>query len=129
MSSPGRGRIFLAVAASYFLNVVLIVATDSIFLRLMPPKNSALPLSYFVTDVVSQCIIQMLAGYICRRIAGARPVALATLIAIGILIGGVSLRYSWNAEPRWYGIVLFVVYSPCVWAGWATRTRLEGATV
>ena len=126
MSSNGTGRIFLAVAAGYLLNVVLIVATDSIFLRWMPPKGSVLPLSYFVTDVVSQCIIQMLAGYVCRWIGGAaQPISLAVLVALGILVGGVSLRYSWTAEPHWYGIALLVVYTPCVGIGWATRARLE----
>jgi hypothetical protein len=125
MSSKSAARIFLAVAAGYFLNVILIVATEAIFLRLMPPKTSVLPLTYFVTDVVSQCIIQMLAGYLCRWIAAGRPVALAILIAIGILVGGVSLRYSWNAEPHWYGSVLLVVYAPCIWMGWLARTHLE----
>lgn len=123
--SNGTGRIFLAVAAGYLLNVVLIVATDSIFLRWTAPKGSVLPLSYFVTDVVSQCIIQMLTGYVCRWIGGAQPISLAVLVALGILIGGVSLRYSWTAEPHWYGIALLVVYTPCVWIGWATRARLE----
>lgn len=124
MSSNGTGRIFLAVVASYFLNVVLIVATDSVFLRWMPPKDSVLPLSYFVSDVVGQCIIQMLAGYVCRWIAGARTAALALLIATGVAIGGISLRYSWSAEPHWYSLVLLVIYSPCIWIGWTLRARL-----
>ena len=40
------------------------------------------------------------------------------LIGLGILIGTLSLFNSWNAEPHWYVIALFVAYPPCVWIGW-----------
>ena len=127
MSSKNVGRIVFAVVVAYLLNIILIVATDIVFLKLMPPVHSVFRRSYLLTDLISQCIIQMVAGYVCCWIAGGRPGALAFLAVTGIVIGGFSLFHSWHSEPHWYGIALLAVYFPCLWLGWNLRSRSGAA--
>jgi len=125
MSSKNASRILFAVVVAYLLNIILIVATDIAFLKLMPPVHSVPRRSYLLTDLISQCLIQTLAGYVCCWIARGRPSALALLAAIGIVIGGFSLFHSWQNEPHWYGIALLAVYPPCLWLGWTLRSRRD----
>ena len=128
MSRRSPCRIVLAVVVGYLLNIILIVATDIIFLKLMPPVHSVPRRSYLHADLIGQCIIQTLAGYVCCWIARGRPSALVFLAALGIVIGGFSLFHSWQSEPHWYGIALLTVYFPCLWLGWNLRSR-SGAVV
>ena len=128
MSSKNAGRIVLAVVVAYLLNIILIVATDLVFFKLMPPVHSVLRRSYLITDLMSQCVIQTVAGYVCCWIARGRPSALAFLGAIGIVVGGFSVWQSWQNQPHWYGIALLAVYFPCLWLGWNLRSR-RGARV
>lgn len=123
MSSRNAGRIVFAVIVAYLLNIVLIVATDIVFLKLMPPVHSLPRRSYLLADLIGQCGIQMVAGYVCYWIADGKPSALAFLATIGIVIGGFSLFHSWHNEPHWYGIALLAVYFPCLWLGWRLRSR------
>ena len=128
MSSRNVGRIVFAVVATYLLNIILIVATDLVFLKLMPPVHSLPRRSYLLADLIGQCVIQTVAGYVCCWIARGRPMALALLAAMGIVVGGFSLFHSWPNEPHWYGIALLAVYFPCLWLGWNLRSR-RGAEV
>jgi hypothetical protein len=78
-----------------------------------------------VVDVVIQCLYTVVAGYMCCVIAQrSQRIAMAGLIAIGLVLGAVSLVTSWKSEPHWYGIGLYVVYAPCVWIGWTIRDRM-----
>jgi hypothetical protein len=93
-------------------------------LSLLAPGVGTPPLYYFVTDLISQCIYIAAAGYLCRVIARpSQKTALFALIALGVLVGLVSLVTSWKSEPHWYGIALFVTYPPCVWIGWTLKDR------
>ena len=126
MSSKNGGRLGLAVVVAYLLNIILIVAADLVFLKLMPPVHSVLRRSYLLADLISQSVIQTVAGYVCCWIARGRPSALALLAAVGIVVGGLSLLHSWHNEPHWYGIALLAVYFPCLWLGWNLRSRQGG---
>ena len=123
MSTKNAGRIVLAVVVAYLLNIILIVAADIVFWKLMPPVHSVARRSYWFADVIGQSVIQTVAGYVCCWIARGRQSALALLAAIGIVIGGFSLFHSWQNEPHWYGIALLAVYFPCLWLGWNLRSR------
>jgi len=107
----------LAVVVSYTANAILVAATEQL-LTLHAPPGGAPPLVYFVVDLITQCLYTVAAGYLCRLIARSRRVAMVGLIGLGIPIGTLSLFNSWNAEPHWYVIALFVAYPPCVWIGW-----------
>jgi hypothetical protein len=106
--------------------VVLIVVTEQ-FLSSLAPRGDATPSLYsFVVDLISQCLIQVAAGYLCCVIA--RPsnnFALIGLIGLGLSVGTVSLVASWKSEPHWYGVGLLLVYAPCVWIGWALRSQVD----
>jgi hypothetical protein len=52
-----------------------------------------------------------------NRYARSGP-AIVGLIAIGLLLGGVSLAASWHTDPHWYGTALILVYAPAVWIGY-----------
>jgi hypothetical protein len=71
MSSKNAGRIVLAVVVAYLLNIILIVAADVVFLKLMPPVHSVARRSYWLADVLGQSVIQTVAGYVCCWIAPA----------------------------------------------------------
>ena len=128
MSSKSAGRIVFAAVVAYLLNIILIVATDIVFVKLMPPVHSVPRRSYLLADLIGQSVIQTVAGYVCCWIAGGRPSALAFLTAVGIVIGGFSVFHSWQSEPHWYGIALLAVYFPCLWLGWNLRSR-RGAEI
>jgi hypothetical protein len=126
MSNASVGRIFVAVVVGYLTNGILVLATEAILASISPARGAAPLLRYFVVDLINQCFCAMVAGYVCCLIA--RPsqrMALTGLIGIGLSVGTFSLVTSWKSEPHWYGIGLFIVYSPCVWFGWSLRNRLK----
>lgn len=108
-------RCILAVLAGYAANAVLVTATEQLLPRLLPNSD------YFVGDLITQCLYAVAAGYLCCLIAkrSERWVAAAGLVALGLLVGTLSLISSWNAEPHWYGIALLSVWAPCLWIGYA----------
>ena len=81
--------------------------------------------SYFVADLILQCIYEVASGYLCCILASPsyRKVATIWLILIGLIVGSISLAASWNSEPRWYGIALLCVWAPFVWAGYLLSGR------
>ena len=96
---------------AYLMNALLIASTEQLLARLFPQPK------YFVADVLTQSAIQVGCGYLCARISNTRA-AITGLIAIGLLVGAISLFASWRAEPHWYAIALLAVYAPCVWLGY-----------
>lgn len=110
-------RILSAVFVAYLTNALLVAGTEQLLCRLFFQTR------YFVTDVLTQSAIQVGCGYLCARISNTRA-AITGLIAIGLLVGAISLSASWRAEPHWYAIALLSVYAPCVWLGYrAARHR------
>jgi hypothetical protein len=115
MSKAGVGRTLIAVIASYVAFVTMVVLTELFLSRLASSFAARQRLPYFVGDVVIQCLYTVLAGYMCCVIAQrSQRIAMAGLIGIGLVLGAVLLVTSWKSEPHWYGIVLYVVYAPCV---------------
>jgi hypothetical protein len=110
--------------AGYLANVILVAATEQLFFWLAPGVGTAPPFSFFVVDLITQCLYSVVGGYLCCLLARpSHPVALTGLIGLGVSVGAVSLVTSWKTEPHWYGIGLLAVYSPCVWMGWTLRSR------
>lgn len=124
MSKARTGRTIIAVISGYATNGILVMATEQLLSARTRATEQMSPTYYFVIDLVSQCLYTVGAGYLCCLIA--RPlqrIALVGLIALGLLVGSVSLVTSWKAEPQWYGIGLLAVYAPCAWFGWMWRVR------
>jgi peptidoglycan/LPS O-acetylase OafA/YrhL len=107
------GRTILAILAGYAVNAVLVAATEQLLPRLISERH------YFVVDLITQCLYEVVAGYLCSYIAkpSERRIAVVALVVLGLLVGTVSLITSWKAEPHWYGIALLSVWAPCVWIG------------
>jgi len=123
--SRGIRRITLAVAAGYITNRVLVAATE---LSLGAAGIGAPP--YFVVDLIGQCLFAIVAGYLCCLIAEpTRRAAMAGLMGLGVFVGTISLVTSWKTEPHWYGLALLAVYPPCVWIGWALKSRARQPTL
>jgi hypothetical protein len=104
-----------AVITAYVVNAILVVATN----QLLSPmaENAKSHFRFLMIDVVSQCLYTIVSGYLCAAIAGQQQrSAIASLIGLGLTVGTFSLVTSWNREPHLYGISLFLVYAPCVWA-------------
>lgn len=102
MSKSSVGRAIVGVIAGYLTNVILIVVTEQFLASLAPRSDATPPLYYFVIDLISQCLIQVAAGYLCCVIA--RPserIALTSLISLGLLVGTIFLVASWKSEPHW----------------------------
>ena len=82
--------------------------------------------SYFVIDLITQCIYTVAGGYVCHLVArSSEKAALTGLIGLAMVVGTVSLVTSWNSEPHWYGIALLAVYPPCAWAGWMLQRSTQ----
>jgi hypothetical protein len=81
--------ILFAVVLAYLANALLIVGTEQLLARVFSDAK------YLIADVVVQSVIQVGCGYLCALIANARSgPAIVGLIAIGLLVGGVSLATS-----------------------------------
>ena len=105
-------RVMVAVAAGYVTNAVLIAGAEHMLSKLVSAGG------YFAADALTQCVIQIGCGYLCSRIANSqRLTATMALIAVGIVIGSLSVVASWRSEPHWYAITLLCIYAPCVWVG------------
>ncbi len=114
-------RMTLAVFAGYLVNGILVAITEWL---LALSRTAARPLSYFVIDLVSQCLFTVVGGYVCRSVARTPAISpLIALIALALVIGSWSLTTSWKAEPHWYGISLLVTFPLCAWVGWWLRDR------
>lgn len=114
-------RTIIAVVAGYGANALLTTIMEQFLLK---PLSAA---AYFMADFVTQCLYEVIAGYLCCALAGlaVRKIAMFILIAAGWVVGLVSLGTSWNSEPHWYGIALLVVWAPCIWFGDRLRRRSE----
>jgi hypothetical protein len=108
------GRTVLAIVAGYAANAVLVEATEQLLPRFAQGTN------YFVTDLITQCLYEVVAGYVCCLVSkrSKRRIAVFGLMGLGLLIGTISVVASWNAEPHWYQIGLLFVWAPCVWIGY-----------
>ena len=107
-------RVLFAVLAGYLADAALVAVTEQIL------RSSRY---YLVVDLVTQCLYTVAGGYLCCRLAKSQRAALAGLIALGMVVGTVSLVTSWAAEPHGYGTALLAVYAPCVWIGWTFGQR------
>jgi hypothetical protein len=123
MPKTSVGRVILAVVAGWLTNAILTGVTEMLMWTTMR-VGGKLPGKYYVIDLIAQCCFTILGGYICCLIA--RPagrVAMLSLMALGLVIGGLFLPSSWTREPHWYRIALLAVWVPCVWIGWRLRSQ------
>ncbi len=108
-------RTVAAVLTGYAVNAVLVAATEQLLPKLLSMRG------YLIADLITQCLYEVLAGYICSFVAerSIRHIAISVLIGVGWLVGSVSLITSWNSEPHGYGVALLCIWAPCVWIGYA----------
>ena len=124
MPKASLGRVILAVVAGWMTNAILVGITEVLMWKIMRGGAGHRPLNYYIIDLICQCCFTVVGGYLCCVIA--RPpnrVAMLSLMALGLLIGGLSLPSSWSREPHWYRIALLAVWVPCVWIGWTLRSQ------
>ena len=118
MAKASVGRVLLAVITGWLTNAILTGIAEVLMWRSMRGPGGHFPLRYYVIDVICQCCFTILGAYLCCVIAGSRHrVAMISLMALGLLVGGLSLPPSWSREPHWYRIALLAVWVPCVWIG------------
>ena len=112
-------RTILAVLAGYGANAVLVAATEQVLLRFRRGT------SYFATDLITQCLYEVVAGYVCCLVSERpkRRLAVFVLIGLGLLIGTISVVTYWNTEPYWYQFGLLFVWAPSVWIGYVLADR------
>jgi hypothetical protein len=123
-------RAAIAAIVAWFINAILVGITEALVLwPLLAPRHHPKPLSYFLADLATQCLYTIVAGYLCCIIARSQRAAMFALIALGLVIGSVSLVFSWGAEPHWYRVALLAVYAPCVWIGWTLRIHFRHSNV
>jgi hypothetical protein len=128
MTKASVGRVIGAVVAGWVTNAILVGVTEVLLWTMMRGPGGKLPGQYYIMDLIYQCCYTVVGGYLCCAIAGpTRRVALFSLIALGLVIGGLSLPPSWAREPHWYRIALLVAWTPCVWTGWSLRARRAAA--
>ena len=117
-------RMIAASVFSYLTNGILVMASEGILSTGIHARSTMPGSTYFMIDLITQCLYTVGAGYLCCVIA--RPagrIALLGLIGLGLSVGSISLVTSWKAEPHWYGAGLLAVYVPCAWFGWMWRVR------
>lgn len=124
MPKASIGRVILAVLVGWITNAILTGIAEVLMWKSMRGLGGHLPLRYYILDLSFQCCFTVVGGYLCCVIAGpTHRIAMFILMALGLLIGGLSLPPSWNREPHWYRIALLAVWVPCVWVGWSLRVR------
>jgi hypothetical protein len=111
------GRILVAAITAYAAFGCALAVTEWLLSAAAPSGAAGRPF-YFVADPISQCAYLVGAGYLCCVLARRSDwPAIAILMAIGLLVGTLSLITSWNREPHWYDVALITTYVPCVWIG------------
>jgi len=115
------GRSLIAAIIAYAAFGCAVAVTEWLLSSAAPIGATGRPF-YFVADLISQCVYLVGAGYLCCVLS--RPtewLAITILIALGLVVGTLSLVTSWNREPHWYGIALITAYVPCIWIRRALR--------
>jgi hypothetical protein len=128
MPKASVGRVILAVVVGWVTNAFLVGVTEVLLWKSMRGMGGKLPGKYYMIDLICQCCFTVVGGYLCCVIARpSRRVAMRSLMALGILIGGLSLPSSWAREPHWYRIALLAVWIPCIWIGWTLHSQRASA--
>jgi hypothetical protein len=117
------GRSVLAIAAGFFVVVILSLGIDEVLhlLKVYPPwgdpmydpRLNALALSYRI-------VVTVLSGYVTARLAPRKPmkhVIVGGLIGILLGIAGVVAAMKIPMGPIWYPIAIAVTGFPSVWLG------------
>lgn len=115
-----------AAIAGYVAIGILVVCTDQLFAVLVPGFKSMPmpPTYYFQVSLLTDTVYSILGGYLCAWLAGALArKATLWLMAIGEVLGVVSVIVFWSTVPHWFGFGLLIVYPPAVWVGSWLRSR------
>lgn len=133
-ATPGRcdtlslmGRSLLAVFGGWLVIQLLILATDSILMRLFSVQDgSGLPAPDWMLGLrlAYALIFTMLGGWVAARLAPERPWRHAVyLILLGETMGVVMAGGSLGTLPLWYFGTLLLLFPPAVLAGAWLRLR------
>jgi len=121
------GRSLLAVFGGWLVIQLLILATDSILLRLFSVQDgSGLPVPDWMLGLrlAYAVMFTMLGGWVAARLAPERPWRHAVyLILLGETMGVVLAGTSLGTVPLWYFGALLLLFPPAVLAGAWLRLR------
>jgi len=123
-----------AVAGSYVLSIILVVATDPLLSRLFPgdfvqghiPSNPALAAStgFFV-------VVSILCAWLCARFAPSQPGKhVLWFVVIGEVMGVAATIPNWSKGwPHWYWLSWLLTWPVSCWIGLLlARRRAEQPT-
>ena len=123
--APRRiGRSILAVAAGFFVILVLSLGTDIALhaAGVYPPWGQTMSDSLFGLATAYRIVYGILGCWVAARLAPDRPMAHA--IALGVLgvvisLGGLVYAQKQGPEfgPLWYSVAIVLISLPCAWIG------------
>lgn len=119
-----------AVAGSYVLSIVLVVATDPLLTRLFPgdyvkgrvPSNTAL-----LTSTALFVLISIFCAWLCARLAPGRAGRhVLWFFIIGEVMGIVSIIPNWSKGwPHWYWLSWLLTWPVSCWIGLRLRGQQQ----
>lgn len=122
-----------AVAGSYLLSVVLVLATDPLLSRLFPgdfekgriPSNAAL-----LTSTAFFVVISIVCAWVCARFAPNRPARhVFWFFVIGEVMGIAATIPNWRSGwPHWYWLSWLLTWPISCWVGLLLGRRTNEAS-
>jgi hypothetical protein len=111
-----------AVAGSYLLSVVLVLATDPLLSFLFPGEAVAghVPSdAYLITSTALFVVISILCAWLCARFAPGRASRhVLWFFVIGEVMGVATIIPNWsNGWPHWYWLSWLLTWPVSCWIG------------
>jgi hypothetical protein len=111
----------LAVAGSYVLSVLLVLATDPLLARIFPDyvKGQIPSDNVLLTSTALFVVISILCAWLCARFAPNRAsLHVFWFFVLGEVMGGAATIPNWNKGwPHWYWLSWLLTWPVSCWIG------------
>jgi hypothetical protein len=121
-------RSILAIAAGFFVTILLAVGSDYLVRAAMPgafsPEGRVERTSLLLFALAYGSLFAVVGAYVTGRLAPGRPVTHALALgAIALALSIVLSASRWDHAPAWYNLAALAVILPAAWAGGTLAMR------
>ncbi|HVT98574.1 MAG TPA: hypothetical protein VHE33_13815 [Acidobacteriaceae bacterium] len=114
-------RSMAAVLLSYIVVTVIVILSDPLLAHIFPGQyvpGKTVPASILLIGAAIFAVASILGGWLCVRIAPAKPGKhLLALFILGEVAGVISTILNWNKWPHWNSFLWLVLWPICIWIG------------
>lgn len=117
-------RAFFAVMVGYMVMMLSVVVLTLILVKTMGLKSGHPTPGYLAINVVYTFLAAGIGGYVTARIAVVKPMAVAgVLVVLMLIMGLLSYRHYTGSQPLWYQVMMIIAPPFCALGGAALYAR------